>query len=222
MRGLASEGAIASRIPGRSLHAEERLQSFSVAPRESCSLPHGYLPGPGSGATLEIDEGGGGADSPGPPEWERPIGPCLLVASSGGHLLQLVQLADVWGREDRAWVTFKKPDALSLLEGEHTIFAHHPTNRNAFNLVLNSLLAIRVFLRLRPKVVLSTGAGVGVPFCWVGRAFGARVIFVESFSRITEPSLAGRLVHPVAHRFFVQWPEMLERYRKAEYRGPVF
>lgn len=162
------------------------------------------------------------AVSQGSADPERLLSRCLLVASSGGHLLQLVQLADLWDQEDRIWVTFKKPDALSLLDEEHTVFAHYPTNRSASNLVLNTLLAIRVFFRYHPKVVLSTGAGVGVPFCWIGRAFGARVIFVESFSRITEPSLAGRLIHPVAHRFFVQWPEMLQHYKKAEYRGQVF
>ena len=41
---------------------------------------------------------------------ERPID-CLLVASSGGHLLQLVELRDEWPADRRYWVTFDKPDA---------------------------------------------------------------------------------------------------------------
>jgi len=146
----------------------------------------------------------------------------LFVASNGGHLLQLVQLRDEWAREERHWVTFDKADARSLLAGEDVTYAHHPTNRNVANLVRNLRLALNVFWRLRPKAVVTTGAGVAVPFCYVGRLFGARVVFIESFSRISEPSLTGRLVHPVASRFFVQWPELRKRYRKAEYHGALF
>src|SRR4051794_1745491 len=138
--------------------------------------------------------------------------PCLLVASNGGHLLQLVQLKELWPPDERQWVTFDKPDSRSLLADEEVTWAYHPTNRSAINLVRNTLLAYGLFRRLRPRAVVSTGAGVAVPFCYLARLFGARVIFIESFSRIEEPSLTARLVHPVAHRFFVQWPALESRF----------
>jgi beta-1,4-N-acetylglucosaminyltransferase len=147
---------------------------------------------------------------------------CLLVASNGGHLLQLVQLRDVWPREERYWVTFEKPDAISLLAGEAVTFGHYPTNRNVPNLVRNGWLAFKMLWRLRPRAIVTTGAGVAVPFCWLGRLFGARIIYIESFARVSEPSLTGRLVHPVAHHFFVQWPDLRKHFRKAVYRGPIF
>jgi UDP-N-acetylglucosamine:LPS N-acetylglucosamine transferase len=148
--------------------------------------------------------------------------PTLLVASNGGHLLQLVQLRDEWRRDERHWVTFDKPDARSLLAGEQVTYAHHPTNRNVPNLLRNLVLAFSIVVRLRPRAVVTTGAGVAVPFCYVGRLLGARVVYIESFSRVHEPSLTGRLIHPIAHRFFVQWPTMLARYRKAEFKGAIF
>jgi UDP-N-acetylglucosamine:LPS N-acetylglucosamine transferase len=148
--------------------------------------------------------------------------PCLLVASSGGHLLQLVQLRDLWAPAERHWVTFDKPDSRSLLANESVTWAYHPTNRSATNLLRNLVLAFRTVRALRPRAVVTTGAGVAVPFCYVGRMFGARVVFIESFSRISEPSLTARLVHPVAHRFFVQWPELQRYFRKAEYAGAIF
>jgi beta-1,4-N-acetylglucosaminyltransferase len=147
---------------------------------------------------------------------ERPV---LLVASNGGHLLQLTRLKHVWPSGRRMWVTFDKADSRSLLAGEDVVFAHHPTNRNIPNLLRNLVLAVKLSWKLRPAAVVSTGAGVAVPFCYVGRLFGARIVYIESFSRIHEPSLSGRLIHPVAHRFFVQWPELVGRFRKAEYRG---
>ena len=147
---------------------------------------------------------------------------CLFVASSGGHLFELLQLRDGWAREQRHWVTFDTPDARSLLSGEAVTFAAHPTNRNLPNLVRNFFLAIRLLRRKRPRAILTTGAGVAVPFCWLGRLRGSRIVYIESFARVDSPSLTGRLVHPVAHDFFVQWPEVCQFFPKAKYRGALF
>ena len=52
----------------------------------------------------------------------------LLVCSSGGHLLQLCALRDSWAAFSRAWVTFDKSDARSLLSDERVFYAYGPTN----------------------------------------------------------------------------------------------
>lgn len=146
----------------------------------------------------------------------------LLVASSGGHLLQLVQLRDEWSRPARTWVTFDTSDAHSLLSGEDVVYAHYPTNRSLKNLVRNAFLAFRVLRQVRPIAVITTGSGVAVPFCYLGRLMRLRVIFIESFSRITQPSLTARLVYPIASEFFIQWPGLSRRFPRARYEGNVF
>jgi hypothetical protein len=146
----------------------------------------------------------------------------LLVASSGGHLLELDQLRDCWPRHDRVWVTFATPDASALLEGEDVLYAYFPTNRSIRNLLRNLVLAARVIALMRPRAVVTTGAGVAIPFCYVARVFGARIVFIESFARVTTPSLTARLVHPISAAFFVQWPELVPSFRKARYVGSVF
>ncbi len=146
----------------------------------------------------------------------------LLVCSTGGHLLQLVALREAWEGRTRAWVTFDKSDARSLLRGEPVAFAFGPTNRNIPNLLRNLGLALRLVRKLRPKVVVTTGAGVAVPFAWIARLRGARVVYVESFTRIEGPSLSCRLIAPVAARVYAQWPDLAESYRRARYLGNVF
>ena len=106
------------------------------------------------------------------------------MSSTGGHLLQLVALRDAFEGFERVWVTFDAGDSRALLAGEEVVHAYSPTNRNARNLVRNVGLAFRVVPRMRPAVVVTTGAGVAVPFAWVGRLFGARVVYVESLTRI--------------------------------------
>ena len=103
------------------------------------------------------------------------------------------------------------------LVGRQVTFAHGPTNRSVTRLLANLVLAWRLVRRQRPHTVVTTGAGIAVPFCYVARLFGCRVVYVESLSRVSEPSLTGRLVAPVAHDFFVQWPQLVAQYRDARY-----
>jgi UDP-N-acetylglucosamine:LPS N-acetylglucosamine transferase len=146
----------------------------------------------------------------------------LLVCSTGGHLLQLVALREAWEPFSRAWVTFDKSDARSLLAAERVHVAHGPTNRNVPNLIRNLVAAWRLIRTARPAVVMTTGAGVAVPFAWIGRAHGASIVYVESLSRIDRPSLSLRLIAPVAERIYVQWPELAEVVKDARWVGGVF
>ena len=151
----------------------------------------------------------------------------LLVCSTGGHLLQLVALREVWEDRSRVWVTFDKSDARSLLATERVIHADGPTNwtfgvRAAANHLRNLALAIRLVRRERPRLVLTTGAGLAVPFALVARLGGARVVYVESLTRVEAPSLACRLIRPFAARVYVQWPELAPRLPGARYVGNVF
>ncbi len=145
----------------------------------------------------------------------------LLVCSPGGHLLQLVALQDSWRDLDRLWVTLDAPDARSLLAGERVVYAYGPTNRSLRSLLRNLLLARRLMPRLRPAVVLTTGAGVAVPFAWLGRLYGAKVVYIESLTRIDSVSLSCRMIRPVADRLYAQWPELLELLPRARYVGSV-
>jgi beta-1,4-N-acetylglucosaminyltransferase len=146
----------------------------------------------------------------------------ILVCSSGGHLQQMLALRPAWEAYSHVWVTFDKSDSRSLLADEWVVNAHSPTNRNLKNLLRNLVLAWKTLRAVRPRVLLTTGAGVAVPFAWIGRLLGVKIVYVESFTRIDGPSVTGRLVAPIAHRAYVQWPEMEGLLRKARYAGNVF
>jgi UDP-N-acetylglucosamine:LPS N-acetylglucosamine transferase len=119
-------------------------------------------------------------------------------------------------------VTFDAADTRALLGEERVVHAHSPTNRHLPNLLRNFGLALRLVPRLRPRVLLTTGAGVAVPFAWVARLCGARVVFVESLTRIERPSLTYRLLRPVVTRTYVQWPELQQAVPGARFHGTVF
>ncbi len=140
----------------------------------------------------------------------------LLVCSSGGHFKGLLQLQPFWSQHQRSWVTFDTATTRAALEGEPVIWAHSPTNRNLPNLIRNALLSWKVLQRPRPDVVLSTGAGVAVPFLILGKLLGCRTVFVESITRIETLSLSARLALPFLDVLYVHWPQLQIRYPRAE------
>jgi UDP-N-acetylglucosamine:LPS N-acetylglucosamine transferase len=146
----------------------------------------------------------------------------LLVCSAGGHLLQLYLLREAWAGRSHAWVTHGRDDARSLLADSSVFYAYGPTTRNLGNLVRNVFLAWRVLRMTRPRVIITTGAAVAVPFAWIGRLTGRRVVYVESLTRIERPSVSCRLVRPVVNRCYVQWPELAGSVRGSRFVGNIF
>ncbi|MFR4705585.1 MAG: PssD/Cps14F family polysaccharide biosynthesis glycosyltransferase [Roseburia faecis] len=145
-----------------------------------------------------------------------------LVGSSGGHLTHLYMLKPFWKDKNRFWVTFDKEDARSLLKDEKMYPCYFPTNRNIKNLIRNTFLAIRVLKKEKPDLIISSGAAVAVPFFYLGKMVGAKLIYIEVFDRIDKPTMTGKMVYPIVDKFIVQWEEMKKVYPKAVNFGSIF
>ena len=145
-----------------------------------------------------------------------------LIGSSGGHLRHLLLTRPVWKNARRVWVTFNKEDAVSALKGETLYYAYYPTNRNIINTIRNSWVALKVILKEKPDLIVSSGAALAVPFFYIGKLFGAKLIYIEVFDRMDKPTLTGKLVYPITDEFIVQWPQMKNIYPKAKYLGGIF
>ena len=145
-----------------------------------------------------------------------------LVGSSGGHLTHLQMLKPFWEKHERFWVTFDKEDAQSLLEGETVYHCYFPTNRNVKNFFKNTRLAMKILKEEKPDLIISCGAGVAVPFFYIGKMHKAKTIYIEVFDRVDTSSLTGKLVYPVTDKFIVEWEEMKKVYRKAINLGSIF
>ena len=145
-----------------------------------------------------------------------------LVGSSGGHLTHLYMLKPYWQKKDRFWVTFDKEDARSLLEGERVYPCYYPTNRNLKNLLKNTVVAWKVLRKEKPDLLISSGAAVAVPFFYLAKLMGKKLIYVEVYDRIDKPTLTGRLVYPIVDCFIVQWEEQKQVYKKAVNLGSIF
>lgn len=100
-----------------------------------------------------------------------------LVGSSGGHLTHLYMLKPFWKDKNRFWVTFDKEDARSLLEGEKVYPCYFPTNRSIKALIKNTKIAWDVLHKEKPDLIISCGAAVAVPFFYIGKMMGAKLVY---------------------------------------------
>lgn len=145
-----------------------------------------------------------------------------LVGSSGGHLTHLYMLKPTWEQYERFWVTFDKEDARSILQGEKVYPCYYPTNRNLKNLIRNTVVAWKVLRKEKPDVLISSGAAVAVPFFYLGKLMGKKLIYIEVFDRVDKPTMTGKMVYPIVDEFIVQWEEQLKVYPKAKNFGSIF
>lgn len=133
----------------------------------------------------------------------------------------MMQLKGFYQNYEHFFVTFKRPNSQDLAKTNEVFFVTDP-KRNPALFVKNFLESVLVFARERPKFILSTGAGVALPMCFIGKIFGSKIIFVESYCRITVPSLSGRVIYPISDLFIIQWSELRKFYKKAVFVGGFF
>ena len=144
-----------------------------------------------------------------------------LVGSSGGHLTHLYMLKPFWKDKEHFWVTFDKEDARSLLEGEKMYPCYYPTNRSLRALIKNTKIAWKVLHKEKPDLIISCGAAVAVPFFYLGKKMGAKLVYIEVFDRIDKPTMTGKMVYPIVDKFIVQWEEQKKVYPKAINLGHI-
>ena len=112
--------------------------------------------------------------------------------------------------------------ANSLLKDERKYWCYYPTNRNIPNLIRNTFLALKVLIKEKPDIIISSGAAVSIPFFFLGKILGKKLVYIEVFDRIDKPTVSGRFCYKFADKFIVQWDEQLDVYPKAINLGRIF
>jgi hypothetical protein len=134
-----------------------------------------------------------------------------LAYSAGGHLAELERATRGIVFEDCFHVTYAGGRAPERPGPVHHVL--HP-RRTVWRTLVNAAQALLILLRHRPRLIISTGADVAVPILVLGKLVGARIVFIETGGSL-EPTLAGRLVYPIADLFLVQWSEKLRAFPRA-------
>lgn len=151
----------------------------------------------------------------------------MFISSCGGHLSELLQLKELFEKCDYSIVTEKTKTTTFLKEEhkkvEYLVFGSKDYLFSyIFKLMYNCFKSLYIYLKIRPKVIISTGAHTAGPMCCIGKIFGSKIIFIETLANINTRTATGNLIYKFADVFIVQWESMLKVYPKALYGGVIY
>ena len=129
----------------------------------------------------------------------------------GGHLTQMMLLKDAFRGHTTFTVTYQS-DVTGELENTYVLPHYGERSRIILTLVSAFIGAIHILLREKPNIIVTTGSEIAIPFAYLGKMLGMKVIFVDTLTRVKTKSFTGMAVYPIADLFLVQWPEMTSRY----------
>lgn len=147
-----------------------------------------------------------------------------FAASSGGHYEQLMMLKPLMERYDSFIITEKT--SYSAKPDNQTVYYMEQVNRKEASfiprMIINSFRSLKIYLKEKPDVIICTGVLAMIPMCLLVKLNKKKLIYIESFAKVTSPTLTGKLLYKYADQFYVQWPQMKKIYPNAIYLGGIY
>ena len=148
-----------------------------------------------------------------------------FAASTGGHFEQLMMLKPLMEKYDSFILTEKTSYSVNKT-GKIKLYQVNQVNRKEklflIEMMINAIKSLIIYIKERPKIVITTGVLAMIPICLITKIFGGKLIYIESFAKINSPTLTGKFLYKYADRFYVQWESMLKFYPKAIYKGGIY
>lgn len=148
----------------------------------------------------------------------------IFAASSGGHLEQLLMLRPLMEKYDSVFVTEKTDYNVGKMDIQ-TYYLRQINRKELLflpKLLANTFSSLKIVLKEKPDVMITTGVLAIIPMALWTKLLGGKLIYLESFAKVTSKTLSGKLLYHFADRFYVQWEEMLKLYPKAIYKGGIY
>lgn len=152
----------------------------------------------------------------------------IFISSSGGHLSELLQMKELFHIYSSILVTEKDFSSENLhIDGLKDIIYLNEARRDnmlsfCWSNIRNLFRSIVIYFRVRPKVIVTTGANTAVYMAIFSKIFKTKLIFIETMAAIDEKSITGNILYRFADSFFIQWQSLQELYPSAEYIGNIY
>jgi len=147
-----------------------------------------------------------------------------FAASTGGHYEQLLMLKPLMNNYDSFIVTEKTIYSISMKDEKTYYIKQVNRKEKSFipRIIVNVFKSVGIFIIERPDAVICTGALAMIPICLTAKIVGKKLIYIESFSKVTSATKTGKLMYKFADQFYVQWQPMLDIYSDAIYLGGIY
>ncbi|MDC0609986.1 UDP-N-acetylglucosamine transferase subunit ALG14 [Vibrio sp.] len=143
----------------------------------------------------------------------------LLVASPGGHFVQLSLIAEKMSEHQRIVVgTYDKAPSFMHCEHYHRITDFSRTD--AYKALFVSLKAIKILVSEKPELVITTGAAPGLIFAFLAKLLGKKSVWVDSIANSKQLSLSGKIARKLGIKVLSQWKNVAHD-NGLQYQGRV-
>lgn len=147
-----------------------------------------------------------------------------FAASSGGHFEQISMLKPLMENYD-CFVVTEETEYKAVVSGQKMYYLHQVNRKEGAAvvwLVLNLFKSLKIFIKERPDIIITTGVLAVIPLCIISKILGKKLVYIESFAKITSPTKTGKFMYRYADRFYVQWESMKKYYPNAIYLGGIY
>ena len=143
----------------------------------------------------------------------------FAIASGGGHWIQLLRLRPAFTGADTTYASVNL--ALAADVKGHRFYDFPDANRQQkISLLLQVLRIGWILLKVRPDVIVSTGASCGYIAIRIGKLLGARTLFIDSIANAERLSLSGHMACRHANLMLTQWSHLAAP-EGPKYKGSV-
>ena len=148
-----------------------------------------------------------------------------FAASTGGHFEQLMMLKPMMEKYDSFIITEKTKYSVNKNNSNKTYYMKQVNRKELtfpINMMINFFKSLYIFLKEKPDYMITTGVLAMIPMALIVKLFGIKLIYIESFAKISSPTQTGKFLYKRADRFYVQWEKMLQFYPNAIYKGGIY
>ncbi len=134
----------------------------------------------------------------------------LAVASVGGHWIELLRLMPVFEGKEVIFASTKS-EFSQTVEG-YQFYPIPEINRNKKIQIFNSIYkTFSLIRRVKPQIIISTGAMPGLMALFIGKLYGSKTIWVDSIANVDELSYSGKMAAKFADRTYTQWQDLASK-----------
>lgn len=131
----------------------------------------------------------------------------LAIASGGGHWVQLLRMRPAWEDCAVTYATVHADSAVDVAPARLLTFTD-ASRKDYWKLGRVAVEMAAIVARVRPDVVVTTGAAPPLLAMLFARMTGARTLWVDSIANGEVLSSSGKLAARLATTRVTQWPDL--------------
>lgn len=137
------------------------------------------------------------------------------------QLLRLLDHSASWPKQPDFYVTTLTAMAKKLQDRGPVYVIGEANRQHPLKALLVVSRSLRVVLRERPDIIITTGSMPLAFYCFLAKVLGASVVWIDSVANIERLSLSGRFAAMFADLVLTQWPKLARPGGRVRYVGEL-